>query len=147
MDELIEPESTDVGSQGELFRPTINEEDDILTKLIKVVVLEKGINLAQYKGKSNTDWIINNLKSNLIANKPMSYKYFIAWCDLLGLDFGITVNDNGQDRIAPIVNEYSIDTLSRIGIKYPGDIAQTPYEWEGLGHLPEDIDEEENNNF
>lgn len=91
-----------ISNNAEIFVPIINPDDDFLKKLVKRAIIEKKINLSNYKDRSSNKWTLTNLKSGLNKKSPVSIKAFKLWCEILGLDFDINVYDNGIDKKAPL---------------------------------------------
>lgn len=79
------------------FVPIINEDDDFLKKIIKSIIIAKGVDINRYKSKMDTKYWLTNLKSALIGKTKMSVLNFAIWIELLGVDFDIIIQDNGTD--------------------------------------------------
>jgi hypothetical protein len=92
----------DINSSTSVFTPVIKSSDDFLKKIVKTVIIKKGINVNRLKSKTDEKYEIANLKAALVGKTKMSTKYFISWMELLGCDFNITVNDGGVDSIDPL---------------------------------------------
>ena len=93
----------DMNSSTSRFKPTINENDDFLKKVIKLAILTKGggegCDLSRFKSKMPNKYEISNIKSALAGTTKMSTPMFNIWCDLLSLDYEIIVHDTGEDKI------------------------------------------------
>ena len=70
--------------------------------MIKKAIIDKRINLKNYKDKPKNKWTLNNLRMALIGNTSMSINYFRLWCEILGLDLELILKDNGTDNINPL---------------------------------------------
>ena len=87
----------DMNASAEVFVPTFKESDDFLKKIIKRLIVEKGIDISRLKYKMPEKYILPNMKAALQNDTKMSVVYFVTWCELLGVDFTIVVEDNGTD--------------------------------------------------
>ena len=83
------------------FIPTIYDDDDILKRIIKEVLVDKKIEIrASKKYRNNYD--ITNLKSGIQKMTPLSIKYFTKWIEILGLEVEITckyTDNQGNEKI------------------------------------------------
>ena len=83
------------------FIPTIYDDDDILKRIIKEVLVDKKIEIrASKKYRNNYD--ITNLKSGIQKMTPLSIKYFTKWIEILGLEVEITckyTDSQGNEKI------------------------------------------------
>lgn len=110
IDEMIEnsdsftsPEDMEViQNSSDITVPTIRDNDDFLTKIVKRVIIAKKINLKNYEHKVDKS-IFTNMKGSLnTEGRKMSVMYFKRWAEVLGFDFQIIINDDGTDRLAPL---------------------------------------------
>lgn len=92
-----EQEINDINNSQAVYIPLIKEKDDFLKKLVKQAIINKKIDLARLKYKTQEKYILPNMKAALDNDTKMSVVYFGHWCELLGLDFRIAVYDNGMD--------------------------------------------------
>lgn len=108
----------DINASISMFTPVIKSSDDFLKKIVKTVILKKGININRLKSKTDEKYEIANLKAALVGKTKMSTKYFISWMELLGCDFEITINDSGADKIdplkTPLIYQSYLDKVSQI---------------------------------
>lgn len=88
----------DMNAASSVFVPTIKESDDFLKKIIKTVILEKGVNIHRYKHKAAKAYLVPNMIQALNGDTKMSVLYLAAWIELLGIDITITITDNGKDQ-------------------------------------------------
>ncbi|MNF02178.1 hypothetical protein D3C80_2012900 [compost metagenome] len=77
------------------------------------MILEKKINLNNYKSQFERSHDLNNMRSALERDTKMSAKYFEAWCDLLGIDWKIIIMDNGRDKIAPLEDDIEVSSTDQ----------------------------------
>lgn len=73
-----------------IFLPEINDDDIILVKIVKQILLEKRIDLKTLKFNDMQE--LNNFKRGLKIHKTMSYEKFLRWMDLLDYDINIDYN-------------------------------------------------------
>lgn len=78
-------------SADDYFAPKICEGDDILKIIIKKVLEEKKVSIKATKNEINS-YDITNMKSALVKPNKMSFRYFIKWCETLGIKCNITVS-------------------------------------------------------
>lgn len=97
-----------INTNGEIYTPTINEEDDFLKYIIKKAILSKQINLKNYRDKCKSLYDLNNLKSGLVGSTKMTVPYFLKWAEILGLDWELTIKDDGTDYISPLRNKITV---------------------------------------
>ena len=92
-----------VVNTGELYIPDLNEEDDALTRLMKLMIRHLKINRREYKSNFDKDYSFDNLVSALNgATVNMSITKFLTWCDLLQLNWKFELDDNGEDPEHPV---------------------------------------------
>lgn len=84
------------------YVPDINKDDDCLKKMVKYMILNKDVDINKYKSVMDTSYALTNMKSALISKTKMSITYFLMWVELLGVDFSISVTDNGRDTQDPL---------------------------------------------
>ena len=112
----------DMNSANSSFEPKINEEDDFLKKVIKTALIEKGINLKRLQKLFPKKHGLSNLKSSLMNKTKMSPLMYGIWIEILGLDFELTVYDNGTDIINPLKNSVTyISNENRIIVNKDGE--------------------------
>lgn len=97
-----------INNNRELFIPNITEEDDFLKYLVKTTIIEKEINISDYKSKFPSEYALNNMKSGLKRSTKMTVPNFNAWCEILGVKWSITISDKGTDNIAPLKEPITI---------------------------------------
>ena len=97
-----DPDIEIINNNSEIFTPTIRPEDDFLKYIVKKAILDKKINLKNYRERFSNDYALNNMKSGLSKSTKMTVPNFIKWCEILGLDWEMTIKDNGDDTINPL---------------------------------------------
>ena len=90
-----EQELNDINAASNFYVPIIYESDDFLKRIVKSVIIEKGININKLKSKTEEKYILPNMKAALMNKTKMSVLYFAYWMELLGCDFEITIRDDG----------------------------------------------------
>ena len=88
-----------------IFAPPIKPNDDVLKRIIKTALIQKQVDLKLYRGQFDKDYHLSNLKSTLTKDAPLSAKYFVRWCEILGLSVTVLAEDNGLDKIAPLTEK------------------------------------------
>ena len=87
------------------------KKDEFVNKTFRIPVelLKKLEILAQNEKVSLNNLVIqcceyalNNMKSGLSKSTKMTVPNFIKWCEILGLDWELTISDNGEDNINPL---------------------------------------------
>lgn len=131
-----EQEIEDMNASSSFFVPTIYESDDFLKKIVKTVIIEKGIDINRLKVKTGEKYVLANMISALKNGTKMSVIYFLHWMELLGCEFDIQVRDNGEDQ-DPLKNDLIYisrrDIVSEIVDGEVKDLKVTKYakhEWE-----------------
>lgn len=100
-----------LANTGELYIPELKEEDDALTRIMKLMIIHKKIVLSNYSDKTDKDYSIDNLRSGLNgATINMAVTKFLEWCKLLDLEWEFRLIDNGTDTSNPILNNLVIGT-------------------------------------
>ena len=91
----------DINSATSVLKLPINENDDPLKKIIKQVIIDKGVNLNKYKHTMTKRYNLTNLISNLKSDKPVTFRSFNLWCELLGINYALITKDSGADLDDP----------------------------------------------
>lgn len=73
------------------YKPIVEETDDFMKRLIKTVILLKGVDLNRLKAKMPKAYGLSNLISALRGKTKMSVTGFSTWVELLGISFTIKV--------------------------------------------------------
>lgn len=84
------------------FIPDIKDNDDFLKKLIKTIIIEKGVNVHKYKKKMQHSYELSNMLQGLSGTTKISPFVFAMWMELLGCDFEIKIVDNRTDSQDPL---------------------------------------------
>ena len=107
--EFIQPEDIEVfNNNSEIYIPTIKDNDDFLKYIVKKMIIDKQINLRSYKGRFNNEYALNNMKSGLNKATKMTVPNFIKWAEVLGVDWELSVWDNGTDKVNPLPDKLTI---------------------------------------
>ena len=94
------PEST------KIFLPSVNTNDDILKRIIKKALIEKGIDLDQYKNRFIDRNALFNFKSSIKKDEcKLSMLLFDRGCEALNLKYTITLEE--KDPSTAIGNSLS----------------------------------------
>jgi len=113
-----EEEILDINASSNFYIPIIKESDDFLKKIVKMVIIEKGINIKRLKSKTDMSYTLPNMITALNNDTKMSVNYFISWLELLGCSFDVTIRDNGNDKVNPLKYDhiYENDTNKTVMI-------------------------------
>ena len=84
-------------NESNIFAPTINPEDDILKRAIKLTLQEMKIDLRAYKDRFRNEYDITNMKSAINKPSNMTIKYLVKWCEILDLDLSVNVKFKDAD--------------------------------------------------
>lgn len=107
---ITEEDREMINSNVKEYRPTVKAGDDPLKKLIKEAIIEKGVNVNLYKGAFDKKHGLTNTKSTLNSKTNLTILKFFQWCELLGLNYKISVYDNGTDKYYPLKTELRFDS-------------------------------------
>lgn len=95
----------DLDTDGDVFRPRINIDDDLNNKLFKIALLLKQINFDAYKkrfnsfdrpnkkGSSKSTNLRNNSKRAIINNRSLSSAKLREYSDIFDLDIAVVLTD------------------------------------------------------
>jgi len=113
-----EEEIIDMNASSNFYIPIIKESDDFLKKVVKMIIIEKGINIKRLKSKTGMSYTLPNMITALNNDTKMSVNYFVSWMELLGCSFEIVIRDNGTDKVNPLKHDhiYENDTNKTIMI-------------------------------
>lgn len=119
---LTDEQISDINMSSSRLLPEFSESDDFLKKCIKHVMHSKQIILAKLKSAiKDSSWYFNNLRTALFKDTKLTPPNFRRWCELLGIDFVLTVYDNGTDRSNPletVITFRSVDDDCRLNMDY-----------------------------
>jgi hypothetical protein len=102
-EDFLDPEDIEViNNNQETFVPTFREEDDFLKYIVKKAILDKKVNLKNYKNKFPNQYALNNMKSGLNKETKMTVTNFKSWEEILGFKWKLIVEDAGTDRLSPL---------------------------------------------
>lgn len=86
-------------NSGNVYIPELKPTDDILTRLIKKMIISKQIILNEYKTEETKDYFIDNLRSALNGTtKNTTISKFLDWCNLLGLYWKVEMFDDPEAK-------------------------------------------------
>lgn len=97
-----EDEVNAMNESSSKYVPIVKDSEDFLKKIIKHLILQKGINISRLKYKMTAKYSLPNMTSALSNTTKMSVTYFSIWAELLGVNFKIIIEDNGTDTINPL---------------------------------------------
>lgn len=84
-------------NSGDVYIPVIKDTDDVLTRMMKLMIIDKEVILSNYKNNSEgtKDYSIDNLRSALNGTTVnMTITKFLSWCSLLGLKWKFEIFDD-----------------------------------------------------
>ena len=111
-DMFVQPEDIEIiNNNAEIYIPTIKEDDDFLKYLVKKIIIDKKINLRNYKNKFATEYSLNNMKSGLNRDTKMTVTNFKTWCEILGVKWDMVITDSGEDPLNPLPQDISISSM------------------------------------
>jgi hypothetical protein len=95
----VTPELLDAGD-GDVFMPQIRDNDDLLKRVVKTTLQQMHLNIKTLRSKFDNDYDLNNLKSQLVKEGAMSWKYFKRWTEILGIKVEVIVtNQPGSNKL------------------------------------------------
>ena len=112
----------DMNAATSVFVPELEEGEDPLKRIIKMAIIEKGVDINRLKCRFPQKYGLTNLKSALVGKTKMSIKVFLIWCHILELDFEFTLIDNGNDYINPLRKPIVYSSRDSKTPEIPGDI-------------------------
>lgn len=102
-DKLYDEEMiTKMNSSTKIYKPTIKDEDDILKKLIKTIILTKEVNVKKYSSQFDKPYVLPNLITGLDGKTKTSINVWELWASMLGVRFDIIIRDIGDDKESPL---------------------------------------------
>lgn len=99
-----------INNNAEVFVPMIKEDDDFLKYIVKKMIINKKINLRNYKDKFPNEYALNNMKSGLSKSTKMTVTNFSKWCEVLGCSWKIEVKDDNTDPINPMNEVITVES-------------------------------------
>lgn len=110
-DYFIKPSDIEIiNNNAEMYLPTIKEDDDFLKIGIKKTIIDKHINLKNYKDKFTNPYALNNLKSGLNKETKMTVPNYLTWSEILDFDWVLRISDNGKDKLNPLSEDIIISS-------------------------------------
>jgi hypothetical protein len=93
----------------EYFTVPLTEDEDPLKRGIKLALWQKKIDLKEYRKKSPSQHLLNNMKSALKSKQKMTLPYFLNWCEIIDLSYSFRLL-NQTDGIWYKITGYDITT-------------------------------------
>lgn len=110
-DDFVQPEDIEIiNNNSEVYIPTIKDDDDFLKYIVKKVIIDKKINLKNYKDKFTSQYDLNNMKSGLNKDTKMTVPNFKKWCEALGITWEMRIFDAGVDKLNPLPDDIFIES-------------------------------------
>lgn len=107
---FLSPEEIErINMASEFKSYPISPDDDFLKVLVKTVINLKKINPKVYASRLPKKHKMSNMINALTGDTMMSMRYFLAWKELLEIDFDITVRDS-YDSTLPIDSTIYLDS-------------------------------------
>lgn len=75
------------------FTVPLVDGEDPLKRGIKLVLADKRIDIKDYKKKSPTPHLINNMKSALKSKQKMTMLYCLSWCEIIDLQYSFRITN------------------------------------------------------
>lgn len=88
-----------VPESSKLFIPVINKEDDILKRLIKKALIEKNIDIDQYRHRFLDKNALFNFKQVIKGTNTLSILLFDRGCDALNLKYTLIIEEADPDNV------------------------------------------------
>lgn len=95
-----------------IFTVPLLEGEDPLKRGIKLALWQKQIDLRDYRKKSPTPYLINNMKSALKSKQKMTLPYCINWCEIIDMSYSFRVT-NRTDGIWYKMTGYEMSTNNK----------------------------------
>ena len=103
---------------GEYYIPELKENDDALTRIMKLMIIHVGVILNNHRGKFDKEYSLDNMRSAInCATVNMTITKFLAWCDLLNLEWEFRLEDNGNDFKNPLLEPIVISSKEPLWIE------------------------------
>lgn len=112
-----------LANTGDVFIPELDEADDPMNRIIKLMVLNMKIKLNERRGSFDKEYEIDNLRSGLNgATKYMSITKFLMWCNLLNLDWEFSATNSDDNIMNPLPEPVTITNKNDLWV----DIKDVP---------------------
>lgn len=82
-----------------VFAPALKEDDDILKRVVKLILHDMQTDFKDRDKKKTYD--VSNIKSAILKDAPLSWKYFMKYVEILKLDVTLNINftdSSGNDH-------------------------------------------------
>lgn len=80
----------------EIFVPKIHAEDDLLTTIVKKLIIKEEVSLRELLPKFGNSMKMSNYKRALTLSNTMSFAKFEDWMDILGYSYQLKIKKNGS---------------------------------------------------
>lgn len=108
----------DINKSTDIYIPELDENDDFLKHLVKLMLIEKKISLKDYKDKFKKTHDITNIKASLDTKTSpdgkrgaLTINNLLKWVDLLDMDILIEFKDN-KNSLDPSNKIFRYDSTS-----------------------------------
>lgn len=86
-----------------VFAPELRSTDDALTRIMKKMITHKQLIPSEYRPTMDKEYSFDNMRSALAGSTvSMTITKFLAWCELLNLNWEFMMYDNGTDMKNPL---------------------------------------------
>lgn len=112
------------------YKPVVEETDDFMKRLVKTVILLKGVDLNRLKAKMSKAYGLSNLISALRGKTKMSVTGFSTWVELLGIAFTVKITSEKKEKCSTNDSNLEIDLVyhSSTGIVTDSSEEQNVYQ-------------------
>lgn len=123
VEELHDKEMIDrLLSATSVYVPKVKDSDDFLKKIVKTVIIEKGVDVHRFGGEMEKSYQLTNLITGLNNDSKMNPWAFLLWMELNRCKFKVTVTDTGSDKQTPLKYPITYDSSTgRIIVEKGGD--------------------------
>lgn len=116
---LVITNKTKLIDTGNRYIPELKENDDALTRIMKLMIIQMGVVLNNHRDKFDKDYSLDNMRSAINgATVNMTITKFLAWCKLLNLDWEFELEDNGTDDMNPLPHTIRISSDEDLWVDY-----------------------------
>lgn len=93
----------------DIFTVPLTKGEDPLKRGVKLALWQKQLDIREYRRKSPTQHLLNNMKSALRSKQKMTLPYFLSWCEIIDMIFSFRVL-NRKDGIWYKITGYDVTT-------------------------------------
>ena len=117
---LIKSGNIKIVPTGEVFMPVLDQDDDPLERVIKLMLRHMKLVLNDYRHQFGKKHALDNIKSALNGQtKNMSILKFLTWCDIFDLKWEVMLVNSSYDVPKPLESPIII-------------YSDKPYPWEDI---------------